>query len=254
MDSRSALDATRDRQWFYEFDLPDGTTTTSYLPEEVRGIHTTRLAMLWDALAPIVGRTPWENLTAVDIACHQGFFATHLARRGCRRVVAIDAREDHLADTALMADVYGLRNLTTVRADIDALDTGALGTFDVALMLGLLYHIENPVGALRRARALTRDALVVETQVTPNMTGVTDWGSQMYQRDIVGSFGLVDETQHTEDTESSVHGICVVPRYEALVWLLRAVGFAHVQRVEPPVGAYEQMRSGKRVMVIARVE
>ena len=253
MNSCSALDATRDRQWFYEFDLPDGTTTISYLPDEVRGIHTTRLAMLWAGLAPFVGRRSWEALTAVDIACHQGFFATHLARRGCRRVVAIDARADHLADTALMADVYGLGNLATVQADIDTLDTGALGTFDVALMLGLLYHIENPVGALRRARALTRGALVVETQVTPNMTGVVDWGSQMYQRDIVASFGLVDETQHTEDTESSVHGICVVPSYEALVWLLRAVGFARVERVEPPPGAYEQLRSGKRVMVVAYV-
>ena len=253
MNSRSALDAVHDRQWFYEFDLPDGTTTTSYLPEEVRGIHTTRLAMLWTALAPIVARTPWETLTAVDIACHQGFFATHLARRGCRRVVAIDARDDHLADTALMAEAYGLGNLTTAQADIDTLDTALHGTFDVALMLGLLYHIENPVGALRRARSLTRDALVVETQVTPNMTGIIDWGSQMYQRDIVGSFGLVDEMEHTGDTESSVHGICVVPSYEALVWLLRAVGFARVERVLPPVGAYEQMRSGKRVMVIARV-
>ena len=254
MNSRSAISATRDRPWFYEFDLPDGTTTTSYLPEEVRGIHTTRLAMLWDGLAPVVARTPWKDLTVADIACHQGYFATHLARRGCRRVVAVDARAEHVADTALMAEVYGLGNLTTVQADIDTLDTASLGTFDVALMLGLLYHIENPVGALRRARALTRGALVVETQVTPNMTGIIDWGSQMYQRDIVGSFGLVDETQHTGNTESSVHGICIVPSYESLIWLLRAVGFARVERVTPPVGAYEQMRSGKRVMVVAYVD
>jgi hypothetical protein len=85
------------------------------------------------------------------------------------------------------------------------------------------------------------------------MTGIVDWGSQLYQRDIVGSFGLIDETADTGDAESSVHGICVVPSYEALVWLLRAVGFARVERVEPPVGAYEQLRSGKRVMVVAHV-
>jgi hypothetical protein len=86
------------------------------------------------------------------------------------------------------------------------------------------------------------------------MTGILDWGSQMYQRDIVGTFGLVDETQHTGNTESSVHGICIVPSYESLIWLLRAVGFARVERVTPPVGAYEQMRSFKRVMVVAYVE
>jgi hypothetical protein len=118
MDSRSAISAIRDRQWFYEFDLPDGTTTSSYLPEEVRGIHTTRLAMLWDGLAPIVARTPWRDLTVADIACHQGYFATHVARRGCRSVVAVDARAEHVADTTLMANVYGLANLRTVQADI----------------------------------------------------------------------------------------------------------------------------------------
>ena len=44
-----------------------------------------------------------------------------------------------------------------------------------------------------------------------------------------------------------------MPSYDALMWLLRAVGFARVERVEPPVGAYEQLRSGKRVMVVAHV-
>jgi hypothetical protein len=33
-----------------------------------------------------------------------------------------------------------------------------------------------------------------------------------------------------------------------------AVGFARVERIAPPVGAYEQMRSGKRVMVVAYVD
>jgi tRNA (mo5U34)-methyltransferase len=254
MDSRSAISAIRDRSWFYEFDLPDGTTTASYLPEEVRRIHPTRLAMLWDGLKPVVARTPWQELTVVDIACHQGFFSTHLARRGCRSVVAVDARAEHIADTALMGNAYGLANLKTVHADINTLDPASLGTFDVSLMLGLLYHIENPVGALRIARALTRRALVVETQVAPNMTGVVDWGSYQFQREIVGSLALIDETDVTDNAESSTSGVCIVPSYESLIWLLRAVGFARVERIAPPQGAYEQLRSGKRVMVVAHVD
>jgi hypothetical protein len=35
---------------------------------------------------------------------------------------------------------------------------------------------------------------------------------------------------------------------------LRAVGFARVERVRPPENAYEQLRSGKRVMVVAHVD
>ena len=103
-----------------------------------------------------------------------------------------------------MADVYGLSNLRTLEGRHRRLSTRARSaTFDVTLMLGLLYHVENPVGALRLARALTRRACVIETQVTPNMTGVVDWGAYTFQRQMVGSFALIDETAETHAPEAS---------------------------------------------------
>ncbi len=253
MNAPDLLRQAHARRWFYEFDLPDGTTTASYLPPGVAQIHTTRLAMLWQALAPIAA-TGWDRLSVVDIACHQGFFSTHVARKGCREVVAVDARPEHIADTTLMAGVYGLGNLRAVEADVATLDPRSLGTFDITLMLGLLYHVENPVGAMRLARALTRRACVIETQVTPNMTGVVDWGAYTFQRHMMGSFALIDETAETHAPEASTTGICLCPSYEALVYVLRKVGFARVERVAPPEGAYEQLASGKRVMVVAHVD
>lgn len=250
MNAPDLLRQVRERRWFYEFDLPDGTTTPSYLPPGVARIHATRLAMLWQCLAPLAAGG-WDRLSIVDVACHQGFFATQLARKGCREVVAVDARSEHIADTALMASVYGLGNLRTVRADVAALDPAALGTFDVTLLLGLLYHVENPVGVLRLARTLTRRTCVIETQVTPNMTGVVDWGAHTFQRHMVGSFALIDETAETHAPEASTTGICLCPSYEALVWVLAKVGFARIERVAPPPDAYEQHASGKRVMIVA---
>ncbi len=253
MSTADLLRQVRERPWFYEFDLPDGTTTRSYLPDGVARIHTTRLAMLWQALAPVAA-VGWDRLSVVDVACHQGYFATHVARKGCREVVAVDARSEHVADTMLMAGVYGLSNLRAVEGDIATLQAAALGTFDVTLMLGLLYHVENPVGALRLARAITRRACVIETQVTPNMTGIVDWGAYTFQRQMVGSFALIDETAETHAPEASTTGICVCPSYEALLFVLSKVGFARVLRVPPPEGAYEQLASGKRVMVVAYVD
>ena len=91
MNSADLLTRVRSRQWFYEFDLPGRHATTSYLPPGVAAIHTTRLAMLWQALAPLVaGRL--DRLSVVDVACHQGYFCDHLARKGCRDVSAVDAR------------------------------------------------------------------------------------------------------------------------------------------------------------------
>ena len=251
MTDSAAIDEVLGRRWFYEFDFPDGRRTRSYLPAGVEQIHTTRLEMLLAALEPIVGDA-WARTTVIDVACHQGYFASHLARRGAQ-VLGIDARSEHVADTALIARAYGLGNLRAAQHDINALAPALLGQFDICLMLGLLYHVENPVGTLRLARALTRKACVIETQVVPNMTGVVDWGSFQFQRPLVASFGIIDETAETHAPEASTTGICVTPSYEALLFLMRKLGFDRIQRIEVPAGGYEQLASGKRVMVVGFV-
>jgi hypothetical protein len=248
-----AIAKVRSRPWFYEFDLPDGSKTQSYLPAGVEKIHSTRLDMLWLALEAF-GADEWPRLSFIDIACHQGFYATQVARRGCRDVLAIDARPAHVADTSLMAQVYGLTNLRARQADIDELKPDDLGSFDVTMMLGILYHMENPVRLLRLARAITRRACVIETQIAPNMTGVVDWGAYSFQRPMIGTLAIIDETAETHAPEASTTGICLCPSYEALTWMLRTVGFRRTERIAPPEGAYEQHASGKRVMVVAHVE
>jgi hypothetical protein len=247
----SPIDEVLARRWFYEFDLPDGRKTKSYLPEGVEGIHTTRLEMLLSALEPVV-RGNWAAHSVVDVACHQGFFASHLARKGCQ-VLGIDARHEHIRDTELIARAYGLPNLIAAQHDINLVGSAELGQFDITLMLGLLYHVENPVGAIRLARALTRKACVIETQVVPNMTGVVDWGSFKFQRPLVASFGIIDETAETHAPEASTTGICVTPSYEALLFLMEKLGFPRVERVSVPENGYEQLTSGKRVMVVGFV-
>ena len=243
----------RARSWFYEFALPDGTRTTSHLPPGVEKIHETRLALLEQALDGAVGRD-CSRLTAIDLACHQGWFAMHLARRGFREVVGVDARDEHLADARLMAEVLGAKGFRTQKADLEDAKAEAFGVHDVTLMLGLLYHLENPVRVLRLARAITRKVMVIETQVVPHMSGIVDWGSWRFQRHMVGAFGIVDETDETHASEASVHGICLAPSIETLEWLLKRVGFARVQRLLPPPDGYEQLVAHKRVMFAAHVE
>ena len=246
------IDEVLGRRWFYEFDLPDGRRTQSYLPAGVEQIHTTRLEMLLSALDPVV-RGDWAGHSVIDVACHQGFFASHMARRGAQ-VLGIDARQEHVRDTELIARAFNLANLRAAQHDLNTLRAGELGQFDITLMLGLLYHVENPVGAIRLARSLTRKACVIETQVVPNMTGVVDWGSYQFQRPLVASFGIIDETAEIHAPEASTTGICVTPSYEALLFLMRKLGFDRIERVSVPTDGYEQLASGKRVMVVGLVD
>ena len=242
-----------DKTWFYPFRLPSGKITATYDGGALDQIHETRLAMLQQVVDSRFGGS-LAGRNAIDIACHQGYFSTKLVEWNADDVLAIDARAEHVADTTLIRDALGLSKLRVAQSDVHALEPTTLGQFDLVLMLGLIYHLENPVGALRVARALTRNACVVETQVVPGISGMVDYGSYRFVRPLKGSFGIIDETDDTHGPEASTTGICMVPSLEALLWIMRKIGFARVDIVPPPADAYEQLLHGKRVMVAGYVD
>lgn len=241
------------KTWFYPFRLPGGQVTTTYDGGALDAIHATRLAMLQAALRGEFGESIAER-SVIDIACHQGWFSTQLAGMGARDVLAVDARAEHVADATLIRDALGLRNMRVQRSDVHALTPETTGRFDIVLMLGLIYHLENPVGALRVAQALTKRICLVETQIVPGMSGMVDYGSYRFVRPLKGSFGIIDETEETHGPEASTTGICLVPSLEALLWIMRKIGFRRVDVLPPPADAYEQLRYGKRVMVAGFVD
>jgi tRNA (mo5U34)-methyltransferase len=246
------LEQLRSREWFYRFELPDGTTTPTYHDGELNAIHDTRWRMLEHRLeAEFPGG--FGDLRAIDLAAHQGWFATKLAQANLRQVTCVDANESHVEDARLITGVLGLDEVECLHSDIFQLDPAALGKFDLVLMFGLLYHLENPVGALRLAHALCGRLCVVETQVIPGMSGMVDFGSFQFVKPLHGSFGVLDETAETHGPEAGVSGICLVPSVEALTWLLEKVGFTEVEVLQPPADAYEQLLYGKRVVVAACV-
>ena len=192
----------------------------------------------------------WRDVRCLDMACHQGWFAMQTALRGAREVHGVDVRPEHIERARLVAELADLDNATFERGDLFSLDPGAMGTFDLTLFLGILYHLEDPVGALKKARALTGELCVIETQVarsTPPMSYM--WGPDPDPRTgpaIV--VGRVDELHAAEGG-----AVVLVPTLEALYDLLYAVGFTDVRRAQPAADAQEQYATGERVVLFAEV-
>ncbi len=242
------------KTWFYPYRLPSGNITPTYGSGELDAIHHTRTQML-DALLAREFQGARGGLSAFDMACHQGWFSMHLAQTGFGRVVGVDARSEHVADSKLIRDALGLSNtVELLQHDVHTLDPETLGSFDVCLCFGLIYHLENPVGALRMARALTKKVCIVETQVVPGLTGWVDYGSYRFVRPLKGSFGIIDETEETHGPEASTTGICLVPSIEALCWIMDRLGFSRIEILPVPEDGYEQLVHRKRVMVAGFVE
>lgn len=242
-----------ERDWFYPFVLPDGQITPTYNGGMLDQIHATRLTMMDKALEPVFGNS-LAGQTAIDLACHQGYFSTQLAARGIDSVLGIDAREEHVRDSNAIADALQLNNFKARQSDVHALTAAEYGSFDLVLCFGLIYHLENPIGALRVAHELTKRVCLVETQVVPGVNGWVDWGNYRFVRPLKGSFGIIDEVDETHGPEASTLGICLAPNVEGLLWVMRKIGFDRVELIEPPSDGYEQHVNFKRVMVAGYVD
>lgn len=176
-------------RWFHSIDVGEDVITPG---ETTPAGH----AAMLDAL-----RLPdLKGKTVLDIGTYDGFYAFEAERRGAARVVALD----HYMWSFDVADVYayyercraegvvptpyhevkelwrpdelpGKRGFDTahrllesrvepVVADFMDLNLADLGEFDVVLYLGVLYHMEDPVRALRRVGEVTRELAVIETE------------------------------------------------------------------------------------------
>jgi tRNA (mo5U34)-methyltransferase len=239
--------------WFYPFPLADGVVTPSKVPAEVQGIFETRREMLERAVREHFGDR-LSAVSAVDVGCHEGFYTFALRAMGVPDVLGLDFREDNLRRARFVASQMKVSGARFLQADAENMDPAAYGVFPLTVCYGLLYHLENPMRALRRLYALTGELLVLETQVVDEVEGHTEWGSQQWTRPYHGVLAVIDETGEYQDgnQETGATPVVTCPSPKALRFLLQAAGFREVRTVNPPPDAYEQLARGKRVVVTAR--
>jgi SAM-dependent methyltransferase len=193
---------------------------------------------------------------ALDLACSEGYFAQRLLDWGADTVVGVDIRAGSIRRAELVRDHFGIdpARLEFVQADIFELDPEALGTFDVVLMLGLIYHLENPVGAARRARELSRSVVAFETQLTRQDTAIEHgWGSVGSRLFADGSFAVrAEPDSETNPIASAPSVLSLIPNLRAFELLVSAAGLRDLELLQAASHHNSQYTAGDRVVAIAR--
>jgi SAM-dependent methyltransferase len=150
--------------------------------------------------------------SVLDAGCGPGWFADRLNQAGLE-VLGVDARIELIEEAR--------RRVPDARFDVFDFDGAALqdapAPCDAVFAFGLLYHLENPLRALRLMRASARQALFLETMTVPE--------PGMLARLVAEN---PNETQ-------GFHGLALVLTPEAIAQALYAVGFARVYRYQAPV-------------------
>jgi tRNA (mo5U34)-methyltransferase len=214
-DLRSRVAALR---WYHTIDLGGGVVTA--------GADDTpqRLAKL-DLPQSLTG------MTVLDIGAWDGFFSFECERRGASRVVAADYYSWSASGWGTKSGFLLAREVLGSRVediDIDVMDLSPerVGTFDLVLFLGVLYHLRHPLLALERVASVTRQTLVLETVV--DMVGYGRPAVAFYPARELNN----DPTNWWGPNAPAVHG------------MLTAVGFERVRTVtKQPTGLFRGARA-----------
>jgi tRNA (mo5U34)-methyltransferase len=198
-DLTSRIDGIR---WFHRIDLR-GITTKGW-EDTPRKLRTLGFP------SDLTGRT------VLDIGAWDGFFSFECERRNAKRVLATDHFCWSGAGWGTKEGFDLARNILGSKVedrDIDVFDLSseAVGTFDLVLFLGVLYHVKHPLLALERVASVTRDQLILETAV--DLTSVPEPAMRFYPG------------AELENDATNWWG----PNPAAVEAMLKAVGFTRVQ-------------------------
>jgi tRNA (mo5U34)-methyltransferase len=215
MDLQSRVAAIR---WYHTIDLGGGIVT--------RGVDNSPLRLARAQLPESL-----NGLTVLDIGAWDGFFSFECERRGAARVVAADHFSWHgpgwgtKAGFTLAREALGSR-VEDIDIDVMDLSPERVGTFDVVLFLGVLYHLRHPFLALERVASVTRDRLILETVV--DLVGLRRPAMAFYPG------------QELNNDPTNWWG----PNIPAVQGMLETLGFKHVTMVSrSPNAAYRAARA-----------
>jgi tRNA (mo5U34)-methyltransferase len=209
----SDTDAIRERvdaiRWYHTIDLGNGLRTPGVYDPSAK-LDRYRLP------DDLTGKT------VCDIGAWDGFFSFEAERRGAARVLATDsfvwrgATWGSKAGFELAREVKGSK-VEDKTIDVLDLSPDTVGTFDLVLFLGVLYHMRYPMLAVDRVASICSEQLVLETHVD----------LVHLRRPAMGLYG----GRELDDDPTNWCG----PNPAAVTLLLRRAGFTRVE-VMPPAG------------------
>ena len=101
--------------------------------------------------------------TVLDIGCNAGFNSFVAKLRGARSVLGLDHQPHYIEQARVLRQILGV-DVDFCVSDGHTLDE-RLGTFDIVINTGVIYHLQNPMDFLSRMAKLTGEMMYLESEV-----------------------------------------------------------------------------------------
>ena len=200
---------------------------------------------MWPPLLEACGGS-LEGKRVLDVACNCGGFSLEAAESGADYVLGIDVTPKYIEQANVLKRAFSADNVDFDLISIEDLDPDRVGTFDVVLNFGILYHLENPVLAMKRLSAVATDVMVVETALDRDGGERSSWRMDILEpvedADRIASTGLWRTGE-----------VCqLFPTGQAVEHLLGFLGFTQVSKLDPPEDIWRPFHDGRRAAYLAR--
>jgi tRNA (mo5U34)-methyltransferase len=232
----------------HEVSLPHGLTTQpeglNKRPGELVRMRDI-LLQAWPAMLERCGGS-LAGRRVLDVGCNCGGFSVRAAQDGAEHVLGIDVVDHYIEQADFIGRALELEQVEFSRLPVESLDPDELGSFDVTLCFGLLYHLENPVLAMKRIAAVTDRLMVVDTNLDRAGPPGPYWRMQVAPAADAASESSTTALWRTEEA------VCqFMPTADGVVELMRFLGFAEVVRLDPREGQSDRYHRGSRATFIA---
>jgi len=195
-------DRVHSRFRYHSIELPDG----SVLPGLQSIEHMRWRLDLYGLPQDLRGKR------VLDVGAWDGWFSFECERRGAE-VVAVDCLP---LDTFLEAKELLKSRVEYLTLDVNELSAQRLGTFDIVLFFGVLYHLRHPLLGLEKATELSTGLVLIESYVIEREERRIPAVIEFYERTELG--GQVDNW--------------CGPSPEALLAMCRSAGMAQVELLD----------------------
>lgn len=200
-------------KYWHTFDFPEFKTEgKDNTPEKLKWIH----------LPESLG-----GKSVLDIGCWDGYFSFTAEKRGAKRVLAVDSSQwCWNPDYVVMNDDIIMQNgkagfleaHSALKSKVESKDMEIVditkknvGTFDIVLCLGILYHMKDPFFIVRNLYEITNEKLIIETHLDGNYLSVPAM-----------IFYPTNELSNDHNNWWGMNALCMIK-------MLEAVGFKNIR-------------------------
>jgi len=163
--------------FFHDIDLGNGFNTA---PETYR--MRSAIQLFFPPLLKLFGGS-FKGLKILDVGCNCGGFSFEANKYGPEEIIGIDADESNINQANAIKKYLETPSIEFLKLKAEEISKKELGKFDITILAGILYHLEDPLGTMTKIAEVTKSTLLVDSHVHYSTASDEDvpswWGCLM---------------------------------------------------------------------------